>query len=242
MNLKIYLSAFAIIFCANWNGLKSQSFTGGCSIHFGSSTPLGLFSSSSYNDKNAGYAEVGTAFELSCFSYFKKRPLFGYSIGFYNQSYDVNELALHSSFQRSSPDIDFTLISGSWRSIGFLSGPTLNYRPSDRLRLNLGVQIGYFFASSPRLIFITENSFQYQTIEQESETVLTPAFGISTGLTYLITNRLLAHATVEFQNCYPSFEDVKRENTSTNYISTIRIDQPMSAINVKLGIGWAFKK
>ena len=87
---------------------------------------------------------------------------------------------------------------------------------------------------------IITDRFDYQSIVQESKTALAPALSVGLGVTGKVTDRILVFGKCEFQNCSPSFEDVKVEEMKSGYSEKFDFIQPMSVFSLKAGIGWAF--
>jgi hypothetical protein len=199
-----------------------------------------MFASTMDSDDSPGYAMTGLTSDLTYSAAFEKKPLFGYSISLIAQSHLFNQDQYQKDLLSSVSNVDVDVFAGSWNCFGFLSGPVLNLKVSDKLTINPIIQGGYFFVSSPRLSIIVSNAFDYQSLVQESNTTLAPALSIGLGFSSKLTDRLVIFGKCEFQNCSPSFENVRLENLSTGYSDNYDFIQPMSVFNFKTGLGFLF--
>lgn len=230
----------SVLLCVHTQNTQSQDRNSFLAFNFGLSAPVGMFASTLDSDDSPGYAMTGFSSDLTYSAAFEKKPLFGYSISLIAQSHLFNQDQYQNDWLSSVSNVNVDVFAGSWNCFGFLSGPVLNLKVSDKLTINPIIQGGYFFVSSPRLSIIVSNAFDYQSLVQESNTTLAPALSIGLGLSSKLTNRLVIFGKCEFQNCSPSFEDVRVENLSTGYSDKYDFIQPMSVFNFKTGIGYLF--
>ncbi len=239
---KSYGLFYSVLLCALTQNAQSQDRNSILAFNFGLSVPVGMFASTLDSDDSPGYAMTGLTSDLTYSAAFEKKPLLGYSISLIAQSNLFNQDQYQKDLLSSvsNVDVDVNVFAGSWNCFGFLSGPVLNLKVSDKLTINPIIPGGYFFVSSPRLSIIVSNAFDYQSLVQESNTTLAPALSIGLGFSSKLTDRLVIFGKCEFQNCSPSFENVRLENLSTGYSDKYDFIQPMSVFNLKTGLGFLF--
>lgn len=237
---KSYGLLCSVLLCLHTQNIQSQSRNSFLVFNFGLSAPVGMFASTLDSDDSPGYAMTGLTSDLTYSAAFEKKPKFGYSISLIAQSHLFNQDQYQRDLLSSVSNVDVDVFAGSWNCFGFLSGPVLNLKVSDKLTINPIIQGGYFFVSSPRLSIIVSNAFDYQSLVQESNTTLAPALSIGLGFSSELTDRLVIFGKCEFQNCSPSFENVRLENLSTGYSDKYDFIQPMSVFNLKTGLGFLF--
>ena len=236
-NISIHLIVVMFVFTTK---AQSQSRNSFLAFNFGLSAPVGMFASTLDSDDSPGYAMTGFTGDLTYSAAFEKKPLFGYSISLIAQSYALDDYQYERDLSYSFPGASVTAFTGYWNCFGFLSGPNLNIKISDKSSIMTSIQGGYFFVSSPEFSVYLSDQSGYQTIVQESNTASAPALSIGLGLTSKLTERLMIFGKGEFQNCSPSFEDVKVEELKTGYFEKFDFTQPMSVFNFKTGIGYIF--
>jgi len=205
---KRLISPFLIVFTLLTFSLKAQDapkVTVGFSV--GPVIPMGRFAETNLDQKNLGYAKVGTAMNL--FTNYRINKILGVvaKYSYYRNAFNSEKYL--KDFSAGKPG-NYSVTADPWRQNFYLGGITLN-TTDEWAGLETRFLIGVCRGVSPRILEETVNSaYEYSLTPIVRATSLAMNFGVGTKLR--LAEKIQLSLDLDYNYAAPSFDGVKTDN------------------------------
>jgi hypothetical protein len=248
MNMKF---VFTIALLLITGSLLAQHATSFVEVDGGASIPLGNWGKTptasslvsltgTINDKN-GYARTSGFFSADGAWFFSK--YFGVGLMFKYGTYGLKGVDSLSQGYEESFDVDTTKTYVThYKMWSVLPGLYFNYPLAHRLALTARALVGVADASTPRItVDIIDGGVPDPAVVQESATKAALAFGLGAGIRYQFFHGLALQARADYFYTKPDFtiDNSGRNNSSGREVT--EYNQPLSSVNVSLGVAYLFR-
>ena len=230
-NLIILISLFFAFNTVYSQNFPFENFYIG--ISGGPSIPMSDFGSDDVNNSAAGFAVLGSKFEIN--AGLRLFNILDLSVmSFVNTN--GTELDKFIDFaNRQNPGYAFSADAKSWSIFGALGGLSISYPVPGGFYVDARVLGGFISIESPEILL--RSNVQNTFLEVEGKTTSSFVYLTSAGARYPISDGIHLGLGIEYISAAPEFEDV---TTTTNIEgmetkSTTNIDQSMNLFNVTLG-------
>ena len=259
--MKKPLLSFLVLSLIVLNGNAQTKGTFNFSL--GPSIPLGEYASKSASDPNSGLANVGAVADLSYQHPFAGNTRFGWMATLRGRFNTVNKNALLTAFEPVYPDYQWSVKSGHWTAAAALVGAYYQWPLTSKLSLQANAEIGVAESWSPKETVTGQRDSAGRTLDlvvgnvnSVSATSFTALAGL--GVRYKLKGHWSLIAQLDYNWLEPTFK-----NVTTNVVmaqgfvvpgitllsnassleensQTANYKQPMSCIDVRVGLAWEF--
>jgi opacity protein-like surface antigen len=233
--------------CISLKGLaqKGPSFigiTGGLSIPTGNWAKANFVSSvSGFAGDPSGYAKKGGLGGVEGAYFFSKHVGIGALANY--ATYKTNIKPLSDGYQDSFDVDQVTTTASGYKIWNFLPGFYFDLPVWKRLSVTARALAGISHASTPAIsVDVEDGGNDDGTFEQKEASKTAFAFDLGAGLSYRIGHCFAVNLKADYFNTKPDFtiENSQRLNSAGRLITSY--DQPLSAVNVSLGVAYVFGK
>jgi hypothetical protein len=234
--MKKILLTFALTISMIYNVL-SQNKGYELSLSVGSVIPIGDFASKDQYEKNSGYANSGTSFDLRFSKQFENN--WGFIVIGKLQFNPLDVDAINTQIMNDNNSL--TRISSSvtpWINNGFLFG-TMYEKPIDKFSVEGRVLFGYLANRSPEYDIDAYFGQQFLNISTESKKSNAFAFNLGSSLKYEITKQFIAKFNIDIFRTKPEFVNVETQS-NVGFSDIVTFKQPINTFNVSIGLGFRF--
>lgn len=193
-------------------------------FHAGPSFPVGDFSSKSFDNEQAGFANTGVALNLNYAYQFQKTFAVTGAV-FYNRNNTQKTIPVAVE---EGPDVDLHL--DHWQFYGISAGPMLSFELAPKLYSDLRVMGGIADANSPEI------TYEGMVIAKEDWSI-TPVIQGGLNLRYNTGKRFFVYTGVDYLYLKPTFNYTYLDIAE---FPSQEIKQKISVLNVSAGAGIRF--
>jgi len=238
--LTILSATFLILIAINVNAQDEQlPVRSYLTLLFGSSSPIGNFGASAYNNNSAGYAKKGVVFGFDGAIHLYKSLSLGYNLTYQDQGElsqnDVNNLAngYNADFVK---DITTVTSNDRFTSFNFMLGPQYSYSYK-KFTLDVRGSIGFLKNTGTPSLLINFDNTTNNPINQQSSTSSTLAYGLSGGIRWSFSDNW----DLGIKENFIGTDGVKIDNTNnTGAVGRYQTRLPISVLQTTLGITLRF--
>jgi opacity protein-like surface antigen len=233
--------------CISLTGLaqKGPSFigiTGGLSIPTGNWAKANFVSSvSGFTGDPSGYAKNGGLGGVEGAYFFSKH--FGIGALASYSTYKTNIKPLSDGYQDSFDVDQVTTTASGYKIWNFMPGLYFDLPVWKKLSVSARALAGLSHATTPAIsVDVEDGGNDDGTFEQKEASKTAFAVDLGAGLSYRIVKRLAVNLRADYFDTKPDFtiENTQRLNSAGRLITSY--DQPLTAINVSLGLAYVFGK
>ena len=243
-------------------GAQSQSH-GVLSVTLGPSVPVGDFAGTDANSETAALATIGALADLSYQHSFAGNSRLGWFASIRGRYNSVSKSGSLAPLQSQLPDYHWGTNSCHWLTVAAIAGGYYQWTLTPQLSLQANIGLGVAESWSPKqTITGVRDSVGFgpvdliqASVKSVSATAVTAIGGLS--LSYRLHGRWSLLAKADYMYLKPKFHNVTTtvvnahhliipNNLSPSNASYVTVntttrdyEQPMSSVNISVGLGWA---
>jgi hypothetical protein len=243
---RIKILLVALLSCASFAGLaqKGTAFVG---IDGGISLPMGNWSKSNYIVNTQGYSNDPSGFankagigSLDGAYFFSRYIGVGALVSY--ATYNIKDLDVLSGGYRESFDVDrVTTTASSYKMLNVLAGLYFNFPVISKWSVTARALAGITDASTPEItVDVEDGGVDDGTFEQKQSNKTAFALNGGIGIRYKILKCFAINLRGDYFYSKPDFkiENTERHNSAGRLVN--EYSQPLSGINVSLGVAYSF--
>jgi hypothetical protein len=227
------LSTVLILFALNVKAQEKQKSL--LSIHLGVALPVGVYSSTDQNDREAGYAQSGFSGSLKFTKMLSEK--FGICIATHSEINSLNTSALQTQVQEQAPGGVYVSVSGdSWSTGSLLFGGDFQtpLSVSSKSVFDVSLMLGYMGTTSPA-INIALSGLGTGYINYPAQHAGAFALAVGAGFYLSVSDKISIPITIDYLSGTPHFSSYTAYSSAGPFINDA-YDQPVSNFNLMTGI------
>lgn len=230
MNYRVFLPLSALLTLS----VHCQEQPGFIGLGVGLASPMGNFRSTDADNKEAGLATEGVAFDLN-FGY-RMGKTFGVTAVVRGTGNATSDKAAANSYTLQ-PGQEIKVEPGTWVTAGLYVGGLAVVPMNERWAFTARATVGYASVTSPVLKIGTRDGYLFY--KRESAVTGAPAYMLGVGLKGDLGKRLCVLVNLDVQGMQADFDEVKVE-VDGSLPGKVPYSQSISLVTFAAGLGYRF--
>lgn len=230
MNHRVFLPLSALLTLS----VHCQEQPGFIGLGVGLASPMGNFRSTDADNKEAGLATEGVAFDLN-FGY-RMGKTFGVTAVFRGTGNATSDKAVANNYALQ-PGQEIKVEPGTWVTAGLYVGGLAVVQMNERWAFTARATVGYASVTSPVLKIGTRDGYLFY--KRESAVTGAPAYMLGVGLKGDMGKKLCLLVNLDLQGMQADFDEVKTDDPVTGP-GKVSYSQSIALVTFAAGLGYRF--